>query len=196
LRVDWYGVLFTRESIADPDTTWWVQVQGNGFVRYELAGRFGAQANGRSRRGIEASWARRLLGAPELDADYLDYEDAAGGVYRAALLEENRLVAVLCIASRPQLPSRAWLAGLFDKPTLTDTDRRALLAGRPMVAGADTGPLVCSCFRVGRNTICDAIARHGLTTVAQVGAQLNAGTNCGSCVPEIRALLSQRTVAN
>ena len=189
LRVDWYGVLFTRAPIAEPDATWWTQATGNDFVRYELAGRHSG------RRAIDASWARRLLGATNTDADYIDYEDAAGGVYRAAWLTNNRLAAVLCIASRPQLPSRSWLASLFAKTTVDDMDRRALLAGRPLAAAADTGPLVCSCFRVGRNTICDAIGRHGFTTAAQVGAHLNAGTNCGSCVPEIRALLTRSVPA-
>jgi assimilatory nitrate reductase catalytic subunit len=195
LRVDWYGVLFTREPIAEPDMTWWTQVRGSEFVRYELAGRHLAHIDSRGVRAIDAKWARRLLGATNADTDYIDYEDAAGGVYRGAWFAEDQLAAVLCIASRPQLPSRAWLASLFAKARLDDTDRRGILAGRPMAAAADTGPVVCSCFRVGRNTICNAIDRHGLTTPAQVGAHLNAGTNCGSCVPEIRALLAQRSVS-
>ncbi|HVY81944.1 MAG TPA: molybdopterin-dependent oxidoreductase [Steroidobacteraceae bacterium] len=195
MRVDWYGVLFAREPVAEPDVTWWVQVRGNEFFRYELAGRNAATAQSRARGAIDASWARRFLGVTDSDADYIDYEDTAGGVYRAAWLTGDRLTAVLCIASRTQLPSRAWLASLFAKPRLDDTDRRGLLAGRPLAAGADTGPLVCSCFSVGRNTIANAIERHGFTTATQVGAHLKAGTNCGSCVPEIRALLAARAVS-
>jgi assimilatory nitrate reductase catalytic subunit len=194
LRVDWYGVLFAREPIVEPDTTWWTQMRGNDFVRYELAGRRFAHASPSARGAIDAKWARRLLGATHADADYIDYEDAAGGVYRGAWFAQDRLAAVVCIASRPQLPSRTWLASLFAKPRVDDNDRRGLLAGRPMEAAADAGALVCSCFRVGRNTICNAIERHGFTTPAQVGAHLNAGTNCGSCVPEIRALLARRSV--
>jgi assimilatory nitrate reductase catalytic subunit len=76
------------------------------------------------------------------------------------------------------------------KDSLADVDRRGILAGRPLVAAADTGALVCSCFRVGRITITDAIARHRLKTPSDVGAHLKAGTNCGSCVPEIRQLLA------
>jgi assimilatory nitrate reductase catalytic subunit len=125
--------------------------------------------------------------------DYLDYDDAGAGVYRAGWLKDNRLMAVVCIAPRPELPSRTWLASLFAKPRLDDADRRALLAGRPLTPTADTGPLVCSCFRVGRNAIADAIGRHGCTTTAQIGERLKAGTNCGSCVPEIRALLARVT---
>jgi assimilatory nitrate reductase catalytic subunit len=54
---------------------------------------------------------------------------------------------------------------------------------------------VCSCFGVGRKTICDAIAKQQLRTTAEVGAKLRAGTNCGSCVGEIRMLLADRLAA-
>jgi assimilatory nitrate reductase catalytic subunit len=182
LRVDWHGVLFAREPIAELDTTWWTRMRGDGFVRYELGGR----SPPRDRQ----AWAREILQATHADADYLDYVDAGSGVYRGAHVIDNRLAAVLCIAPTPQLPSRAWLASLFGKPKLDDTDRRSLLAGRPLNAAADAGPTVCSCFRVGRVTIESAIACHNLMTAAQVGERLKAGTNCGSCVPEIRQLLA------
>jgi assimilatory nitrate reductase catalytic subunit len=51
---------------------------------------------------------------------------------------------------------------------------------------------VCSCFGIGRKRICDAIGKLGLTTPQQVGQQLRAGTNCGSCVPEIKLLLAEQ----
>ena len=81
---------------------------------------------------------------------------------------------------------------LFDKPSLVAAERGALLAGRPPGAREDAGPLVCSCFAVGRNTLRRAIAQHALSDTRQVGARLRAGTNCGSCLPEIRALLAER----
>jgi assimilatory nitrate reductase catalytic subunit len=194
LGVDWHGVLFTREPVEELDATWWTRVRGDGFVRYELGGR-----NVSPRSATQPSrqtWARELLGASSADADYLDYADAAGGVYRGAHVIDNRLVACVCLARTPQLPSRAWLESLFAKSKLDDTDRRSLLAGRPLNGGADVGPTVCSCFRVGRNTITAAIERHGLTTAAQVGERLKAGTNCGSCLPEIRQVLATLAVTN
>jgi assimilatory nitrate reductase catalytic subunit len=44
---------------------------------------------------------------------------------------------------------------------------------------------------VGRNTICDAVRKHDLKTPAEITACVKAGGNCGSCVPEIRALLAE-----
>ncbi len=191
LRVDWYGVLFAREPIAEPDTTWRTRVPGDGFVRYELGGR-----HGKPTVRNPQTWARDLLGATPENADYLDYADAGSGVYRGAYIVANRLAACVCIAPTPQLPSRTWLADLFGKSKLDDTDRRSLLAGRPLNATADAGPTVCSCFRVGRRTIAAAIERHRLTAATQVGERLKAGTNCGSCLPEIRQLLAARAITN
>ena len=51
------------------------------------------------------------------------------------------------------------------------------------------GPVVCACFGIGVNTILDAITSQGLMSVEAVGEALGAGTNCGSCKPELGALL-------
>ena len=75
------------------------------------------------------------------------------------------------------LPPRQWLAGLFQQETLAASDRTTLLAGRAPQQGPDPGPTVCSCFGVGRNTICAAIRTHGLETTAQVTACVKAGGN-------------------
>jgi assimilatory nitrate reductase catalytic subunit len=66
----------------------------------------------------------------------------------------------------------------------------SLLAGVPPKGEVDCGKAVCSCFGVGENTIKQAI-RKGANSVEAIGKALNAGTNCGSCIPEIRALLDK-----
>ena len=53
---------------------------------------------------------------------------------------------------------------------------------------------MCACFGVGRATICDAIAA-GAATPVEIGAKLRAGTNCGSCIPEMKRLIAQTAVA-
>jgi assimilatory nitrate reductase catalytic subunit len=49
---------------------------------------------------------------------------------------------------------------------------------------------VCACFGVGRERILSAIRRDRLETPQAIGAKLQAGTNCGSCVPELKALIA------
>jgi assimilatory nitrate reductase catalytic subunit len=66
----------------------------------------------------------------------------------------------------------------------------SLLVGQPAYPRAETGPSVCSCFGVGRHTITAQI-RQGAASVEQLGRALKCGTNCGSCVPELKALLAQ-----
>jgi len=181
--VEWHGFILSRTPLSITDVTWWTVVRGKGFLRYELAGREVPRD--------WAGWMRHRLGALDASSDYLDYHDAAAGSYRAAHVVKESLAACLFISRRPDLPERAWLAGLFEREKLSATERVGLLAGRPPGAREDVGPIVCSCFGVGRNTLRRTIAQHALTDTRQVGARLRAGTNCGSCLPEIRALLAE-----
>jgi len=78
---------------------------------------------------------------------------------------------------------------LFDKPRLTANERAQVLASRPKDSSLDTGATVCACFGVGSNAIEAAIAA-GCTDPSSIGRRLKAGTNCGSCVPELRRLIA------
>ena len=178
--VNWYGFALSRHPLPMRDTTWWAYSEGPACRRWELAG-----------RGIPNSWptwARALFDAAP-DSDFIDYADTTCGIYRAALLDHAGLASCLFIAPGPQLPSRAWIESLFGKPRLTTADRLSLLAGRPAdPAAVADGSTVCSCFSVGSGAILRAIAQ-GCQTPADVGQRLSAGTNCGSCIPEIRRLI-------
>lgn len=180
--VEWHGFALTRATIRTRDLAWWARASGERFARYELAGR--------EQPADWSDWARRLLGADD-DADLLEFADPGAGVYRAALLANDAIEACLFVSPQPDLPAREWLAGLFAKSTLTLADRVALLAGRPGGAGADGGATVCACFGVGRNTLLRAINQHALATPEAIGQCVKAGTNCGSCVPELRKLLAE-----
>ncbi|QOL49875.1 nitrate reductase [Massilia litorea] len=177
--VEWHAFVLSRKALSLDSIANWTRIQGDGFVRYEMGGR----------GPVGADWARALLAA-DGEADWIDYEDGSAGAYRAAYLVDGRLQACVFVARRPQLPARDWLAGLFARESLGALDRATLLAGRAPQQGPDAGPTVCSCFGVGRNTICAAIRTHRLETTAQVTACVRAGGNCGSCVPEIGKLLA------
>ncbi|TWI66090.1 assimilatory nitrate reductase catalytic subunit [Pseudoduganella lurida] len=184
--VQWHGFVLSRTPLGLDTVAYWTRVQGAGFNRYELAGR--------NRIGDFGTWARELLAIDDEEADWLEYADRSNGVYRAVHVVNDRIEQCIFVSPRPDLPERAWLASLFAHDVLVDADRAGVLAGRPLAQGADTGPTVCSCFGVGRNTICNAIRDQDLKTTAEVTACTKAGGNCGSCVPEIRQLLTQRQV--
>jgi assimilatory nitrate reductase catalytic subunit len=65
-----------------------------------------------------------------------------------------------------------------------------LLSGKSVDGVSSAGPVVCACFGVGRGTICDAIAA-GARSASEIGARLKAGTNCGSCIPEMKRLIAR-----
>jgi assimilatory nitrate reductase catalytic subunit len=182
--VAWQGFILSRRPVVPSDATWWSRSLGTQFLRYELAGR--------RVFGDWSKWARRLLQVAAPDSDWLEYVDRSTGIYRAAYVVDKRLEACVFLSPRPDLPTRAWLSSLFDQPFLDDGDRAGLLMGTRADARADTGDVVCSCFGVGRNSICAAIRQFGLSTPQQIGQRLRAGTNCGSCLPELKAILKQR----
>ena len=180
-HVAWHAFVLSRGALELATVAHWTRVQGSGFARYELAGR--------KLPPSPAAWARALLGVCDVDADWLDYEDSSEGVYRAVHMVGERIEQCIFLSKHLDLPSRAWLAGLFGSEPMAPAERAGILAGQAPGARADSGPTVCACFGVGRNTICQAIIRQELKTVPEVTACVKAGGNCGSCVPEIKVLL-------
>jgi assimilatory nitrate reductase catalytic subunit len=130
-------------------------------------------------------WASRNLPAGER----FSYHDAAGGVLRMAVVVRNELEAIAFLAPTPALPSTTWLAGRLGTPVTAATDRRSILAGRPVTGGDDDGAIVCVCYQVGAKRI-EAAIQSGCNSVEAIGARLQAGTNCGSCVPELKRKLA------
>ena len=144
-----------------------------GHTRYDIAGM--------ALPDIDA-----LIGAGETR---IDYTDATGGRLRIATFIGDRLQTILFIGPRETLPDATWLAGLFAKDALDPIERRALLSGAAPDGAAASGALVCACHGVRAGAIEDAIAA-GCDSAAAIGAATKAGTNCGSCVPELRAMLA------
>jgi assimilatory nitrate reductase catalytic subunit len=123
--------------------------------------------------------------------DWIEYRDPARRVYRAAWFVDDQLQGCLYAAPTPSLPERAWLARMFAAPKLDAAARGSLLAGRAL-EGSDAGALVCSCFGIGRNPIAACARELGAAaTPAAIGKRLKCGTNCGSCLGEIQAIISE-----
>jgi assimilatory nitrate reductase catalytic subunit len=139
--------------------------------------------------GPGAGGWRKWLAWALPDGERVTFEDAGAGVYRAGVHSGDRLEALLFVGPSPKLPSPEWLKTQFDRPAITGVDRRALLAGMPFDGVVDEGAIVCVCFQVGAARIAAAARGDGLS-VESIGRRLGAGTNCGSCIPEIRRLIA------
>jgi len=183
----WQGFVLSRRPLEVDNVDYCVQVKGIDVWRYELAS--DAPITGaRGQLGAWRDWCRRLLGETGA-SDWLEYADTAAGHYRAALLRDDRLIACAFLAPDAALPPRDWLQARFADAGIAPADRAHLLAGFPPGARADRP--VCNCFGVGRAQILAAIKDQSLDSVDAIGRALGAGTQCGSCRPELALLLKE-----
>ncbi|MYM55815.1 nitrate reductase [Thalassovita mangrovi] len=168
----WYGFAVSRNPMRLDASYWALAPTRTGF-RAELAGM--------TQVGDWEEEARRIF--DDEGAEVASIIDAARGTARVALTRDGEVQAALFIAREPVAVMRDYLA------TLPGTNTPDILGARPPADRPDPGPVLCSCFGVGVNTIVQAIETQGLMSVEAVGEALQAGTNCGSCRPEIAALL-------
>ncbi|TFH85611.1 nitrate reductase [Billgrantia azerbaijanica] len=175
-------------------TSYWARIPLAHAERWQLAG----GAPGSARGGVKEkasrdwlAWVQQVLPV----APSLWCEDPAGERLRAAGLDGGRLRWWLMVGPPAELPGLAWLDERFAEAArgeaLDTARRRRLLAGCDDGV-ADAGPVVCSCHQVGQRCILDAI-RGGDRSVEALGARLACGTQCGSCVPELKALIEEET---
>jgi assimilatory nitrate reductase catalytic subunit len=180
----WEAVLLARPAVA----SWngeilWSRAAGVDHTAYRLAGTHAIENWG--------DWVRAQF-APEVReaGDWIEFQDRRLGLYRAALLRSCRLEAALFVAAPGERPGTDWLAGMFSGAVIEERERGSLLAGAA-ASSAPVGPIICACHQVGRAAIVEAIVARSLSSPEEIGRLLKAGTNCGSCVPELRALLHE-----
>ena len=181
----WHGFVLSDIAIPLPAADYAVAIRGGKFWRFELAGMECPE----SRVELANELQGNMQAALPANTETLEYVDAAQGVYRRAHVFEGRLLAVCFLGATVALPERNWLAGLIGKE-LSALDRRALLSGRAADPASDVGRIICACFVVGEKTIRKSIAVQNLDSVAAIGKCLKAGTNCGSCQPELKQILN------
>jgi assimilatory nitrate reductase catalytic subunit len=175
VAMPWRGFALARADIVLPADTWWARVAVNNGVGHLFAGDL--------EPGRWRDYARALFAGRE-QAEYLDQ-----GVYRIAAFADGRLDGALFVGPAEHAPQWDAVRTLFESESIPDVDRRVVLSGRRS-CGKDAGALICACFGVGLITIRDAIAA-GAADVAAIGAALRAGTNCGSCLPELKRILAR-----
>jgi assimilatory nitrate reductase catalytic subunit len=180
-RETWRGFFLSRRALAAPQglDLVWRRIPQDACHLHEFAGRGDESERDALRRQLDRG----------AKGEALTFEDAGAGARREALVRNGRLEQVLFMTRTGRLPPRDWLAELFSKDQLAPEDRAALLFGRPPGAPVDKGRLVCACLKVGSRMI-EAAFTQGARSVDAVGAATGAGTNCGSCRPEIGRMLT------
>ncbi len=172
LAVKWHGTILARRPVMLPTIAYWTRLTGAGHTAYLIAGE---QPLAEVRKALAAA-IRATNPGPWLE----------GGVQGlGAVIGDGRLEAVMVTGETRDESARDRLAPFMTVERLSVDQRNALLQGGN---ASDRGGEMCACFGVSCHAIEEAIA-DGATSLDAIGEVTRAGTNCGSCRPEIRALL-------
>ncbi|PPD44829.1 MAG: nitrate reductase [Methylocystis sp.] len=174
------GFVLARKPIRLPDDVWWSRVAVAGGVGYRIA------------CDVPDEVWRDALRQASATGDVVEYVDDAKGVFRAATFANDRAEFLMSIDRRMM----AWEAALdaFALEKLDSAQRLSILSGGATQGECDEGQLVCACFGVGSKRI-EAAVEDGCRAPSEIGQATRAGTNCGSCLPEIRRILAMRQPA-
>ena len=174
----WHGFLLSRQPLGARLGDWCALAPAApGVFRHEVAGSAAAPFAG-------------LVQALGLGAPSIELHAEASGEHRAAWLRDGELQAVLFLGPDHALPPREWLISLFAEARIGSAARHALLAGI-LPDGPAPSPTLCACHGVSAATIRAAI-EAGCSDITAIGEATCAGAGCGSCKPEIAALLAQK----
>jgi assimilatory nitrate reductase catalytic subunit len=128
-------------------------------------------------------------------SDVLHYADRRRGQRRTMRLRrdghDTRLEGFLLAGD---ISAEAWIRTLLEDELPAQAYGRLLLApgAKAPVAVASRGRQVCSCFGVGERDIAAALSASAGSADARLEAvqdRLKCGTNCGSCVPELKRMV-------
>ena len=159
------------------------------FASVTLFGRdrVGVLFRAANENAVEVSAIEQAFG---LDGDdVLRYADPRRGVSRHVRVRDGRLDAVSLAGD---VAAERWLRAFLEGSHPVESLGRLLLqpSATPPEGFVERGKIVCSCFGVSEREIDEALAESGSESLADrlqwLQQQLKCGTNCGSCIPELR----------
>lgn len=175
-RQAWNGFLICADDIS-PDCEYWAKITLDDGYKFRVA-------DGK-RLPSWRDWAHSQFLAI---TDWVTVEDSDHQFFRTAGFINGKLAVVFSAATdKKSAPEMRWLEQQLGR-TIDAAGRFAILAGIPGAGVEDEGTIVCSCFQVGENTIRKSIS-NGCGSVEALGEAIKCGTNCGSCIPELKAML-------
>lgn len=131
----------------------------------------------------EFDWANWCRQNTSRGAQMVNYR-AADGLQETTLVSYDDDIELLLFRheNSRELPSLKWLSEAFNQNQVSQLSQ---------LIRSEQGPkdtLICSCFGTSKNTIIASI-ESGIADVYGLGSQLGCGSKCGSCKPELSALL-------
>ena len=121
------------------------------------------------------------------EASIMRYDDPKRGVAKRVLVEDGRVVGVRLTG---EIAAKDWLKEMMAEGAEIAPLRGWVLAplATPPVGSSSRGRIVCNCLNIAQTQIQTAIAQGADLVMLQ--ATLKCGTECGSCVPELRRMVT------
>ena len=182
LNYRYWARFVSLENIEHLDADYWVKSRldnGEGSLgyRYEMA------------FDRPPVWTDLISGCDKNQLEQVRYTDNARDIERVVFVDADIAVAALFVGrSKADLPPPDWMSELLNDKV----DPLLLLSGRSSNT-EDKGKIICSCFEIGEKQIIGAIA-SGACSIEDLGKSLRCGTNCGSCLPEIKGIIDKHLV--
>jgi len=182
-------------TIRKFDCKYWVRIASRREIK---KGDFEYWAQSKTKRGYVTllgshepidwrCWSERELGLAE-DTQFTQYSDATTRAQTLLALEQDSIELLIYGQERVErLPSFAWLASAFDS---NDPQAIAYLLRSE---DGEQDQQICSCFSVTKKAIESQVA-GGVKSVEELGLSLGCGSKCGSCKPELSAILHAASV--
>ncbi|MGF1726541.1 molybdopterin-dependent oxidoreductase [Photobacterium nomapromontoriensis] len=109
--------------------------------------------------------------------------------YRVVHLNDHHIQAASVVTHAQNKLDKDYLYTLLNCP-LSDLAVQAILTGQSS-PDHQTGRTICACKKVGVHTITQAIKTHQLNSIQGIKHCTQAGSGCGSCLPELQCLLDE-----
>ena len=129
------------------------------------------------------------------DEATLRYDDGRRGVGRRVRVSDGGMIEAVRLAG--DLGAEAWLRDLFEEAAPVMNAGALLLAPTARLPAASArSKTVCSCWGVAESAICDFVASSTHANVLNaLQSTLKCGTQCGSCLPELKRLVASGKAA-
>ncbi len=126
----------------------------------------------------------------EEDDEVVTYAEPSRGVYKKLVVRNNRLAGAIVLGDGAIVPS---LVRLFGESSIIPENRADLLFRAAVVAPPSTetvadASLICNCNGVTKAQIIESVLK-GARSVRGVSDATRACTGCGSCRPEVQAIV-------
>lgn len=131
-----------------------------------------------------------------LNENYLTYHDESEGTYRRIQMNKGRLIGAVGVGPWDQSLRVQSAIGATAKLNLLQRFRFQRTGNiwseqsANQIAAWPDSTVICQCNNVSKGTVAAAIV-SGCSTVESIGRSCNAGMVCGSCKPQLAALLGK-----